>query len=110
MSSRYFADSSCIQQPAALIQRFQEIAVRGSALFNEIHRAPEQSLECFLQPEVLSEAIGRAGRAESHQKIDIAVRRVESACRRRAEDLEPAHSESRADNGDLGAADFDQGR
>src|SRR5712692_7699604 len=110
MSSRYFADSSCIQQPAALVHGFEEIAVRRSAGLHQIDRACKQGLERFLEAEILLQRLDMPCAVELHQKIEVAAGRVECARRRGAEQLQPAHAEARADLGDLGAVRFNQSR
>jgi hypothetical protein len=79
MSSRYFADSSCIQQPAALVERFEEVTVRGGALLHQINRTPEQDLERLLQSEVLLEPIPAVWRLDPAAQIGASPSPIEGS-------------------------------
>src|SRR5579859_188892 len=100
MSKRYFLASGCIQQGLFPFDALAEVGVAEACRRDQIDGPREQRLQALEQREVRVRVLSRRTLTQIDKEIEIA-RVVAAQCR--AEELETAHAEFRADDRELGA-------
>src|SRR3954463_10211492 len=107
MSSRYFADSGCIQQPTLRVDGLPQIAIRHGAVTDQVDAAAQDLFQFFLEAKILFEGIQAVDVVEVDEEVEIAPSRIEFSAGGKNGKLQPPHAKARAEGVDFFPARFD---